>query len=700
MSKSNASNQDFLGKSLYNIQLNNNNNIQFSEANTNSLSNFLNNFISSASDNSDSTGNKIFNKVTSDVVNMNFASVLGELTIGTEGALRIVPTDLQRINDTFINGIMLTTNFYNTQTGLATGFTSIKLDVPYVYNEPDRILNATNKEAPDNFLEITNSKFRVTGPFTFIKSTKTSFKSPIITLGYYDREESTLENSTTLNFKSYDKGLVMERVENNNKILSGIKFSFVGFKQSSGRFVMYKDGNYVGKDSYFYPKMDGTPGDELAFYKEYNIDRNPNTIGTNEGNGTLEVDTIYTNNIISSDSTNTRTLSINAYDEMTISVQRAEGDTDQNKNYDLILDVAGKIIMNSAGQNGTIQKSINDYKIQSETGVYINSYNPDYPSLISIPIYIGYESTVTIDNYLKTTYISTGVNVRNCDTMVEIGGDFISGDGIGAGSKLLIDGSITGFEENDIHGLYSKPTIIVPPSNLVNPNSVNYVSNVTLQPPNLQIGSNSEVDTSATLHIIGATDNAAHNYSILSSQGDVKFLGAQSTRAYLGWSNDSLQLYNSGLYINSESSNSPVLSFGVFGSNTNYYTLKRMNVNGTNELFIDAISARINLEDNTNYTITGTIMASQGTNICASYKVEYCLSIRDGVKYQKCYKLNVIVCDIDNEDNYIFDVIMGYSGDPASFSNNDSITVTGININNIDTNWLALLEVTSLEKPH
>ena len=677
---------DFLSKSLYNMQP-----VKFT---TDSLSSFLNNFTLSSVDTSNAAGDQIFGMITSDIANINITNIYGELNIGTGNILRIIPTDQQIINDAFTYGVMITTNLYSKQSGLATGYTSLKLDVPYVYNEPDKVLVVANKEAPDNFLEIANSKFRVTGPFTFIKSTKTSFKAPVITLGYYDREESTFEGSNTLAFKSYDKGLIMERVETNDKVLSGIKFSFFGYKQDVNRFVLYSDGQNIGTDTYYYPKMDGSSSDELGVLREYNIGRNPSTIGQNAGNGTLEVDTVYINKIISADNTDTRKLTINSYDDMIISVNRDNGDVDLNKNFDLLLDVAGKIVVNSEGPSGTIQTSTNDYRIQSKTGTFINAYNHDYPLLSSIPVYIGNESTISIDNYVKTTYVSTGVDVRNKDTMVEIGGDFIADDGIGAGSKLLIDGSISGYDNNDIHGIYSKPTIIVQPNN-----SVNYVSNFTLQPSNLQIESNSDVNTSSTLHVIGATSNATNNYSILSSQGDIKFLGSQSTGSYLKWSDDSLHLFNSRLYINSELADLPVLSFGISGSDTNYYTLKRLGVDGTNELYVDGISSRIALEDNTNYTITGTVMASQGTDKCASYRVEYCLSIRNGIKIQKYFRLNVIVCDIDVNDDDIFDLLIGYSGDPTNFSIGDSVTVTGINTNNSITNWYALLEVTSLIKP-
>ncbi len=688
MSKDIYNNSTFLGKSLYNIQ-------PSGQVNKSALNSYLNSFIGSG-DTSGDSANQIFGIVTADIVNTNIISSLQEISVGSGGLLRIVPIDQQIINDAFTYGVMVTTNLYSQQADKALGYTSIKLDVPYVYNTPDHVLISQNKEAPDNFLEISNSKFRVTGPFTNIKSTKTAFKSPTITLGYYDREESSFAGATTLDFKTYDKGIVMERVESDAKTVDGIKFSYIGYSQNlgtNGRFVLYNDGKYTGTETYSYPKMDGTPSRETGVLTEYQISRNPSTIGTSEGTSVLEVDTIYTNNIIAADHTNSRKLNLHAYDTMTIGVNRAPGDTDPNKSFDLLLDVAGKIIVSSSGSSGTIQTSQNDYRIQSETGTFINAYNPDEPTYSSVPVYIGYNSLVDVNNWLRTTYISTGVTTRNADTMVEIGGNFIASDGIGAGSKLLIDGSITGDTNNDIHGIYSNPTINVPTNN-----STNYVSNVTLQPATLNIGSGSSVNTSSTLHVIGATTNATHNYSILSSAGDVKFLGLQTTGASMTWSNDSLNLYNARLYVNSETSDLPVLSFGEPGSEINIFTIKRMEVDGSNELFLDGVGSRIQLADNRTYSVTGTITASQG-NAVASFEIKYCLSINNGIKTQKWYTLNEIYCDIDVTDQRIFDVIVGYSGDATLFTNGDGLTITGTNINNTNTNWYGILEITALEKP-
>lgn len=687
MSKDIYNNSAFLGKSLYNLQ-------PAGRVSESALSGFLNSFINDATTNGSSgAGDNVFGIVTADIINTNIMTSLEEISVGTGGLLRIIPLDQQKINDAFTYGVMVTTNLYSKQSDLASGYTSIKLDVPYVYNVPDHVLVVENKEAPDNFLEVSNSKFRVTGPFTFIKSTKTSIKSPIITLGYYDREESGFEGATTLVYKTYDKGIVMERVDDDNRNVDEIKFSYMGYSQNLGRFVMYNDGEYSGTDTYQYPKMDGTPGDQTATLTEYNISRNPYTVGDTAGTSVLEVDTIYVNNIIASDHTTSRKLNLNSYDTMTIEVNRAVGDTDPDKNFDLLLNVGGKIIINSSGE-GTTQTSVNDYRIQSETGTFINAYNPDNPGYIGVPVYIGYGSIVSVDNYLKTTYISTGVNTRNRDTMIEFGGNFTATDGAGVGSKLLIDGSVTGETNNDIHVLYSDPTINVPAGG----NNVNYVSNTTLQPPTLNIGTSSSVNTSSTLHITGATTGATNNYALLTSAGEARFLGSQSTGAYMSWDNDALKLFNSRLYINSELSGLPVLSLGEPGFETNFFTIKRSNVDGANELFSDnAATTRIALADNKTYTVIGTVTATQGT-LSAHFEIKYCLTIANGIKTCKYDILNKLYSDLDGEAD-IFDVTVGYSGDIANFASGDGLTVTGTNTNNTNTNWFAILEVTELTKP-
>lgn len=684
MSKDLYNNSAFLGKSLYNLQ-------PAGRVTESALSNFMNNFIGNNDiQNDGSAGNNVFGVVAADIVNSNVIYALQDFSVGTGNLLRIIPLDLQRINDAFTYGVMITTNLYSSQSNLANGYTSIKLDVPYVYNIADHVLDVMNKEAPDNFLEVSNSKFRVTGPFTNIKSTKTSFKAPNITLGYYDREESGFEAATTLNLKTYDKGIVMERVEVNNATVDDIKMSYMGYSQEFGRFVMYKDAVYSGTEQYRYPKMDGSPSDDIGVLSEYQIDRNPLTLGLNEGSSSLEVDNIYTNNIIASDHTGNRSLKLYSYDQMEINVERAVGDTDLNRTFDLLLNVEGRIIMNSLGEEGTTQSSDNDYRIQSLTGTFINAYNPDNLSYMGVPVYIGYNSMVDINNWLRTTYISTGVTNRNTDTMVEIGGNFESYAGLTAGSKLLISGSITGESNNNIHGTYSKPTINVPTNS-----TVNNISNITLDPLTLNLLTGSSVETSSTLHIVGATTTANNNYALLVSDGEVRFT---QNDAYLNWANGSLNLENTSLNITSNNDDFPIISYGDDISKNNIYTVKRNNVDGTNELFIDGIGARILLNDDTTYYVTGRITASQGSNI-AAFEIKYCLTINNSIKLQKYYLMNETYCDISTTGENLFDVIVSYSGDDTNFVIGDGLTITCSNINNIVTNWFGQIDVITVSKP-
>lgn len=635
-----------------------------------------------------SDGNKVFGVLSADTMTGNVTAVIQKLTVGTGGLLQIIPTDQVKINDALTYGVLITTNNHNT--GADTGYTGVKINVPYIFNEPDHAPVAALSEAPDNFLDISNTKFRVSGPFTFVKSVKTSFKGPLLTLGYYDREEASFVGSTTLELKKYDKGIIMERIENNSGLLSDVKFSYMGYSQNLGRFVMYNDGVYTGTDRYYYTNKDGTLSSDQGVLTEYNVGRNPNADSTNPS--TLEVDRIYTNHIVASDHTGSRSLVLNSYDTMTIGVNRFPGDTNPNRNFDLLLDVSGKIIVTSAGSQGTVQYSEHDYRIQSKTGTYINYADPSDPNYKNVPVFIGNKSTTIIDNYLQTTYISTGVLTRNGDTMVEIGGDFVAETGLGADSKLLVDGSITGHQTDNIHNIYSKPTIYVPTNS-----SINYVSNTTLQPSNLVLNSGSSVNTSSTLHLVGATSNATNNYSLLSSAGEIRFLGSPSTGAYMSWANDALNLYNAHIYINPQAGSTvPYLEIGTLGSKTDVYAIRRFNVDGSlQELFVDGISTQVPLLDNTSFTVTGTVEGYQTSGKIGSFKFEYCLTVNNGIKSEKWYNLNIIYCDEDSS-GYIYDFMVSYSGDPVNFVSGDAITFKGTNTNSTNTNWFANLFVTSL----
>jgi hypothetical protein len=683
MSKNISNYGDFLGKSLYNLQ-------PTIQTNNSDINDFLNNFINnsglSGSGGSGSSGNQIFGLITSDITNTNLLNITQGVSVGTNELLRIIPIDQQIINDAFVYGVMITTNQYTAGGGLSTGYTSIKLDVPYVFNQPDHVPDIFNKEAPDNFLEISNSKFRVTGPFSFTKSIKTSFKSPNISLGYYDREESSVFGAKTLDYKTYDKGIVMERVENNNKNISDIMFSYIGYSQNLDRFVMYRDGVYTGTDTFIYPNMNGADSFETGILSEYNIGRNPDSIGLDTGISSLDIDTIYINTINSADHTNSRKLTLNSYDTMTINVSRNIGDVDIDKNFDYLLNIDGNIIINSNGDNGIFQHSINNYIIQSELGTYINT---DYTK---VPIYIGNESMININNYLQTTYISTGVIEKNLYTTIEFGGNFIPTDNTNDGTILLVNGIISSNPNNNIYGILSTPTINIPQQN-----HVNSVSNTRLEPINLNLNTNSIVDISSTLHVVGATTNAILNYSILSSQGNIKFNGSNLTDSYLSWENDKLNLYNSSLNINSQL-NDPILNIGENGIQTQFYLLKRMNVSGINELFINNSEIdRIPIYNNKLYTISGIIQGVQlNTKIC-SFKIEYCLLVSNFIKTEKSFILSHLNCDLDVNSNYIFDVIIKYTGHPTNFVDGDCFTITGININGEFTNWFSNLSVTILQ---
>ena len=365
------------------------------------------------------------------------------------------------------------------------------------------------------------------------------------------------------------------------------------------------------------------------------------------------------------------------------------------RNFDLELNVEGKIIVTSAGGQGTVQYSNFDYRIQSNTGTYLNAADPADSEYKEIPVYLGYQSMVEINDWGKATYLSTGVEERNTDTMVQIGGDFTAEGGVTAGSKLLIDGSITGESNNNIHAFYSNPTVYVPASN-----DINYVSNTTLQPQTIVLNDGSSVNTSSTLHVTGATSNASNNYAILSSDGEVRFMGSSSTGAYMSWDNDALNLYNAHIYINPQAGSFvPYLEIGTTGSQTNIYAIKRSGVDGTNELFVDGISTQVPLLDNTTYTVRGTVTGIQASGAKCSLDIYYCLTINNGIKTKEFEETRIRYCPVNDDDEYIFDVAVGFTGNATTYSSDDGLQFIGTNITSGDTNWFADIFVTILNSP-
>jgi hypothetical protein len=210
--------QSGVGKSIYNIESNG----PATSATNSDLADFINS-LAPVTINQTTTTNQSgsFGNLTADTITTNILTVLENFYVGSDQLFQISLSDVSFTNGASRQDTIITTNNYQSSN---LTYTSIILNVPYLYPTPDYVPNSTLHEAPDNYLEVYDSKFRVSGPFTEIKSMKTAMISPIFTVGYLDRVEfSTLGSSTSLP-TAYDKGIAFEYVNSGN-----ISFGFYGY---------------------------------------------------------------------------------------------------------------------------------------------------------------------------------------------------------------------------------------------------------------------------------------------------------------------------------------------------------------------------------------------------------------------------------------------------------------------------------------
>jgi uncharacterized protein Veg len=143
------------------------------------------------------------------------------------------------------------------------------------------------QEPAETWLTITDSKFKVTGPFTQIKSDKVAIRDKILTVGYIDRVELS-DSNFTLNLEDGNniesatcRGIDFEYIDDDNP--ETIKMGFFGYSFELDRWVLYKDVDY---------QMDGDLKNEMKISKN-----SPDNLNK------CEIDHIYTNKIYASDHT-------------------------------------------------------------------------------------------------------------------------------------------------------------------------------------------------------------------------------------------------------------------------------------------------------------------------------------------------------------------------------------------------------------
>lgn len=655
------------------------------------------------------SGNQVFGVIAADNATMNSTTILQKLLLGDGGLFQIIPEDRVKINESLVYNVLLTTNQY-ADTG-SVGYTAINFNVPYVFNDPDHVPNPANKEAPDNYLNIINSKFKVSGPITSVESIKTTFTAPIITLNYFDRPDASSDPANTLKMKKWEEGIVMERVEQDQ---GEIKFSFMGYSQPLDRFVFYKTGKYTGTEPYNYINKDGTLNSNTGILNEYNIDRihldltdplqNPNDIVTK-----VDIDSLFINDINSADHTSTRKLNINSYDDLTITVgsDPTEG-TVPGRNYDYNLTVQGKTTITGNGTSGIKITGKKNVTMESGSALYLNPGSLTDPTINSIPIYAGNMSTFKINNNIQTNYLSAGISnsnitPRNKSTVLEIGGIF-DAPNLGRSTLGLIDGTINAYGIDDSHLMYFSGGINIPDDNLnISSTGTTNVSNVTLRPIDLTIGTNSKVQRSSTLCVTGSTSNADENYSIYCDQGIVKFKGPNNS--YMSWQDDALNLFNARIYVNPQpGSFVPYIEIGTTGKQTAVYSLSSLpDVSGTAELYVDGISTQIPMVDGTALTITGVIGAIQAGNIGYSGEIKGYITIINSIKTLWVQSIHDIHNPYDSvTGERLFDFTFDYTGDIVNFIGGvhgvggDRLRFTGYSYNGLPTRWIATVNVQTL----
>lgn len=682
-------NQNGVGKSIYNIEQ-----TKSSQSTTGIATNIQDLISTLQPDQSSSTANvsSDASNISSDIITTNVLTVIDDFYMGSSKILNITLGSIDVINQQPLQKAIITTNNFNAST---LTYTSILLNVPYIYTIPDYAPNAEADEAPDNYLELYDSKIKVTGPFAEIESQKVAITSPILALSYIDRVKyNTTGSGVTDNINSFDKGISFEYTESSN-----ISIGFMGYSSQVNRFVFYKNGSYNGSISYDIYKNGASTG-ETGLLTEYNITRYDNTSLTE-----IEADVLYTNQINSSDqlhissisSVLDRSLTINSYGLLEVNVkQDSEGNTG-TFNYNISVEegninektryfngnyfgdykiFAPDIYFGDSGNESTTynitSKSINltstddtdtSIYLQTETtggikiksgslGTLINSIGTiDLQSLSTSEINlntlvsgnnvnIGNTSTIKLDNYAQIgKYASIGTSLHDENTIFDIKGDLIA---TGEVKSINIQNTITSTSNDNIYGLYSKPDITTAANS-----NISIVANMILCPSLLTMGSLSTIENSSTLYIDGVTETGQNNYSIYSKNGNINFGGNDGNVSWDG-SGNVFEINNGTFQIIQNTNKSPYLIVNNNDQYIKYYTMITLSKIGLNYLYIDGISEQIKIEDNKAYEISGNIMGVQDDGLLCSFNVEITLINISGTSEIKQIKISENNNDSDN----------------------------------------------------
>lgn len=522
-----------VGKSIYNVESNSSS----STSSDMSLTDFINSLASVATTTTTSTISNesgVFSNVTADTITTNVLTVLQNFYLGEEKLLQIALSDNTSLSGSTRQDIIITTINHQSSNLI---YTSIILNTPYIFSEPDYVPNGLINESPDNFLEIYDSKFKVTGPFTEIKSQKAVITSPIFTVAYLDRVDFNTDGSTTINPTPYDRGIAFEYVNNGN-----INFGFYGYSTQYDRFVFYKNAIENGTTPYSIYK-NGFDTGETGIHTDYNVTRADNTHLTS-----VEADNLYSHIINSSDqiyvssssSILDRSLTINSYGKLTVNVNQDTQLTPGTFDYEIkvksnILESAYKF----DGTYNTTHTILCQNSYFGTTSNQLTSFNIN-SSTINLFSYSSSASSINM-----TTSSSGGINIvsgTNNTNMESTGNIVISS---GSAKSIIINGGSAGLTEYStglitIQSTLSNISMLTGTSgSIINTSGSGGISNLTTGNINMTSGSSNSINmTSGTNGFnVESTGNININTSVsgkkininTSVSGNVVEIGNDST---------------------------------------------------------------------------------------------------------------------------------------------------------------------------
>jgi hypothetical protein len=416
--------ENYVGKSLYNI----NNNTSSSTSSTGTLDNFLNAIInsgvinvsnvssvSSGSNTTTTTSTTISNtnSITSNTTTTATLDVLQSFYFNQtamEMQYNEQPSYLTLSSSTS-NYVLINTNnttslYYNVQYIHLTN-NNENYDGTYTPDYPDTIIAGSYVE---NYFQILDSKVKIEGPWTFINSAKMSVGSNLLTVNYYDRLkvalDSTILSSSYVLDSNYgtDRGINFEYAYLiPNESSYRINMGYFGYSRKINRFVFYNDAVYnTANQTVLYCQEHS----ELSVAKRYQTDTETGIAQT-----ATNLDIIYTNIINSPDSkcigNPNNNLYINSTGLITITA---------NSNY--ILTSVENIIVNAKNKTVNLNQTLTE-NATSYIGNYTSLYQIGNSSTYTTN-YKLYASTVNENGNTYNGYYTQSVNFGNNNSNIGI----------------------------------------------------------------------------------------------------------------------------------------------------------------------------------------------------------------------------------------------------------------------------------------